>query len=346
MRAVVSDGVGRVRVAETAEPALEEDTDAIVRVTRTAICGSDLHFFHGKAPIEPGEIMGHEATGVVVGTGRSVGRFSIQDRVVVSFDVACGECWFCRRGQSQLCEEAAIFGAGAFGGGLPGAQARYMRVPKADVNLLRIPDAVDDDAALFTGDVLTTGYHAASLASAAPDEVVAVLGCGPVGFFAIQSLRALGVAAVIGIDPEPARLALAERAGAIAIDPRSRHPEIALEELTDGRGADVAIDAVGSPDAFRGALELVRRGGSVVVVGMYAGETTELQLGVAWARALNIRFSGLCPVHAVWERTMEVLAEGRLDPRPLISHRLPLEDAVEGYRLFDSKEATKVLLIP
>lgn len=346
MRAVVSDGVGRVRVADVPEPALERDTDAIVRVTRSAICGSDLHFLHGKAPIEPGESMGHEAVGVVVATGRSVKSFSTQDRVVVAFDVACGDCWFCRKGQSQLCENAAIFGAGAFGGGLPGAQAQFLRVPIADVNLLHVPDDVEDEPALFVGDVLTTGYYAASLASAGPDDVVAVLGCGPVGFSTIQSLRALGVEKVAAIEPEPERRSLAEKAGAVTIDPGARHPATALEEMSDGRGADIAIDAVGSPEAFQSAIDLIRRGGTVVVVGMYAGETSELQLGVAWARAVSIRFAGICPIHTYWGRTMEALTQGLLDPTPLISHRLPLEDAAEGYRLFDSHEATKVILTP
>jgi threonine dehydrogenase-like Zn-dependent dehydrogenase len=346
VRAVVFDAIGKVRLADVPDPSIEAPDDAIVRVTRTAICGSDLHFFHGKAPIEPGDVLGHEAVGVVEAVGEGVTRFAADDRVVVAFDIACGACWFCRRGETQLCDEFRNLGAGAFGGGLPGAQATHVRVPAADVNLLRIPDAVDDERALFVGDVLTTGFYAASIAAIEPADAVAVIGCGPVGFFCIQAALALGAGRVYAIDLEPARLELAASAGALPVHARERHPQTALADATDGRGADVVIEAVGSPTAFESAIGVVRRGGRVVVVGMYAGESTEIQLGVYWARALTLRFAGICPVHAWWERAMAEVEAGRIDPGPLISHRLPLDDAGAGYELFDRREATKVVLIP
>jgi threonine dehydrogenase-like Zn-dependent dehydrogenase len=346
VRAVVFDAVGRVRLAEVPDPALEEPADAIVRVTRTAICGSDLHFVHGKAPIDPGDVLGHEAVGVVEATGPEVTRFALGDRVVVAFNIACGRCWFCRRGETQLCEDFRNLGAGAFGGGLQGAQATHVRVPSADVNLLKIPDGIEDERALFVGDVLTSGLYAASIAAIEPTHTVAVIGCGPIGFFCIQAARVLGAGTVFGIDLEPARLELAVHAGAVPVDARARHPQTALADATDGRGADVVIEAVGSPTAFESAMGVVRRGGRVVVVGVYAGESVEVQLGVYWARALTLRFSGICPVHAWWERAMAEVEAGRMDPGPLISHRLPLEEAVMGYGLFDRREATKVVLIP
>ena len=346
MRAVVFDEVGRVRLAEVPDPSLEEPSDAVVRVTRTAICGSDLHFVHGKAPIDPGDVLGHEAVGVVEATAPDVARFSVGDRVVVAFNIACGACWFCRRGETQLCDDFRNLGAGAFGGGLQGAQATHVRVPAADVNLLRIPDTIDDERALFVGDVLTTGLYSASLAAVGRSDTVAVIGCGPVGFFCIQAARALGAGSVFGIDLEPARLELAAIAGAVPVDAHARHPQTALADATDGRGADVVIEAVGSPTAFESAMGVVRRGGRVVVVGVYAGESVEVQLGVYWARALTLRFAGICPVHAWWDRAMAEVKAGRLDPTPLISHRLPLDDAVAGYGLFDRREATKVVLIP
>jgi threonine dehydrogenase-like Zn-dependent dehydrogenase len=346
MRAVVFDEVGRVRIAEVPEPVVEQPGDAVVRVTRTAICGSDMHFFHGKAPIAPGEGLGHEAVGVVEAVGPAVTRFAPGDRAVVAFDVACGACWFCGRGQTQLCEDFANYGAGAFGGGMPGAQAERLRVPTADVNLLAVPGEVGDEAALFVGDALTTGYYAASIADAGPEDVVAVVGLGPVGYCAVQSLVALGVGRVLALDRVASRLALAEAAGATPLDAGTANPASAVAAATGGRGADVVLEAVGHPDAFETAARIVRRGGRVVVVGMYAGETVELQLGVWWARAIDLRFAGICPVHAWWERVMEALAAGLLDPMPLVSHRLPLEDAARGYELFDRREATKVLLIP
>jgi len=265
---------------------------------------------------------------------------------VVAFNIACGACWFCRRGETQLCDDFRNLGAGAFGGSLGGAQASFVRVPAADVNLLRIPDGMDDERALFVGDILTTGLYAASIAEIEPGSTVAVVGCGPVGFFCIQAARALGAGRVFAIDLEAERLELAERVGAVPIHARERHPASALAEVTDGRGADVVLEAVGTPSAFESAVGIVRRGGRVVVVGVYAGESVELQLGVYWARALTLRFSGICPVHAWWERAMDELVAGRIDPSPLISHRLSLEDAPEGYALFDRREATKVVLVP
>jgi len=333
-------------VADVPDATVEEPGDAVVRVTRTAICGSDLHFLHGKAPIDPGGILGHEAVGVVEAIGTAVTRFTVGARVVVAFDIVCGACWFCARGQTQLCDRFRSLGAGAFGGGLPGAQATFVRVPVADVNLLAIPDDVEDERALFVGDVLTTGYYAASIADISPEDTVAVVGCGPVGLSCIQAARALGASRTLGIDVEPSRLALAAAAGAVPVDANERHPATALAEVTEGRGADVVLEAVGTPEAFERAVGAVRRGGRVVVVGMYAGESVNVQLGVYWARALTVRFAGICPVHRWWERAMAEVRCGRLDPTPLISHRLPLDRASEGYALFASREATKVVLIP
>jgi threonine dehydrogenase-like Zn-dependent dehydrogenase len=346
VRAVVFEAVGAVSVREVPDPRIEEPSDATVRVTRTAICGSDLHFFHGKAPIDPGEIMGHEAAGVVEAVGEDVRRFRVGDRVVVAFDIACGDCWFCREGQTQLCEDFRNLGAGTFGGGLAGAQAERVRIPVADVNLLGIPEGLDDERALFVGDVLTTGIYAAGLAEIGPQDVVAVVGAGPVGFFCVQAARMAGASRVFALDREPGRLALAAQVGAEPVDVRDRHPATALAEVTQGRGADVVIEAVGSPSAFETAVDVVRRGGRVVVVGMYAGESVQVQLGVYWARALDLRFAGICPVHAWWERAMAAVVDGRIDPMPLISHRLRLDDAARGYDLFDRREATKVILIP
>jgi threonine dehydrogenase-like Zn-dependent dehydrogenase len=346
VRAVVFVDTGRVRVADVPDPEPLEPTDAVVRVTRSAICGSDLHFFHLKAPVAPGDVMGHEAVGVVEAVGPEVSLVAPGDRVVVSFTIACGSCWFCRRGQTQLCERSAILGAGTFGGDLPGAQAERVRVPWADVNLLPVPHDVDEERALFVGDILTTAWYAASVAGARSEDVVAVIGAGPVGILCVQALRARGVEHVIALDREPQRLILAGAAGALTVDVGTRNPQTALEAFTEGRGADVALDAVGHTNAFDSALRIVRRGGRVVIVGMYAGETVPLQLGVAWARALDLRFAGICPVHAWWREAMAEVQAGRMDPLPLVSHRLTLEDAPLGYELFDRREALKVLLAP
>jgi alcohol dehydrogenase len=346
MRAVVFQGEGRVAVRDVPEPAIVDPGDAIVRVALSAVCGSDLHFLHGKAPLDPGDVIGHEAVGVVEQVGTAVTRFRPGQRVVTAFNVACGVCWFCRNGQTQLCDDWRMLGAGLFGGELPGTQAELVRVPVADVNLLAVPDDVDDERAVFVGDVLTTAWYGASISEIRAKEVVAVIGAGPVGFLLARAALALGAGTVLSLDRLADRLALVERAGAIPVDVTARNAKTAVDEATGGRGADVAIDAVGHPDAFLSAVDVVRRGGRVTVVGVYTGERVEVQLGVWWARALDIRLGGICPVHAWWDRALGELRAGRLDPTPLVSHRLALEDAAEGYALFDSRRATKVVLRP
>src|SRR5215213_6366372 len=346
MRAVTFREPGRIGVDDVADPKLEDAGDAIVRVTLSAVCGSDLHFFHGKAPLEPGDVMGHEAVGVVERIGQDVERFAPGDRVVVAFDIACGACWFCMRGETALCEDFRNLGAGMFGGGLAGAQAERVRIPVADVNLLRIPDAVDDERALFVGDILTTAVHAVERAAIEREDTVAVVGAGPVGLLIAYATSLVAHAETIVVDVDPERLRLAASFGATPLDASAANAQVAVAARTGDRGADVVFDAVGSPAAFERSLDLVRRGGRVVVVGLYAGETIQAQLGVWWARALELRFLGICPVHAVWERAMAYVASGRLDPEPLVSHRLRLDDAPEGYELFDSRRATKVVLRP
>jgi 2-desacetyl-2-hydroxyethyl bacteriochlorophyllide A dehydrogenase len=346
MRAVVYRDVRDVEVAEVPDPELLEPSDAIVRVGTTSICGSDLHLYHGKAPLEPGDGIGHEAVGVVEAVGSAVERFARGDRVVVSFTVACGRCWFCRAGQTQLCEDYAYFGYGIFGGSLGGAQAELLRVPLADLNLLPVPDEVEDERAMFVGDALTTGAYAASLAEIGEGDTVAVVGAGPVGFFCIQAALAAGAREVLAIELDPARLQLAERAGAVAIDPSARNPQTAVAERTQGRGADVAIEAVGSVAAFERSVDLARRGGRVVVMGVFTSEVVPAQFGVWWIRALQIRLAGTTPVHTYWERAMEQVRTGRIDPLPIVSHRMTLDEAPKAYELFDSKQATKILLTP
>lgn len=345
MRAVVYRGIERVEVAEVPDPVLVEPSDAIVRVGLTAICGSDLHLYHGKAPLEPGDTIGHEAIGVVDAVGSSVKRFAPGDRVVVSFDIACGDCWFCRKGQTQLCEDFGFLGYGVFGGSLGGAQAELLRVPVADVNLLAVPDDLEDDRALFVGDALTTGVYAAALAEIHDGDIVAVVGAGPVGFFCAQAALP-SAASVLALDLDPSRLSIAERIGAIPVDVSARNAQTAVDEHTQGRGADVVIEAVGTPAAFERSVDIVRRGGTVVVMGVFTSELVQAQIGVWWVRALQIRFAGTTPVHAWWERAMAEVQAGRLDPLPIVSHRLPLGEAAHGYELFDTRQATKVLLEP
>jgi alcohol dehydrogenase len=346
VNAVVFKGVDRVAVEDVPEPAIEDPDDALVRITAAGICGSDLHFVHGKAPLSPGDTIGHEGVGVIEEVGPDVQRFRPGDRVVIAFDIVCGHCWYCRKGQTALCEDFRMIGGGAFGGSLVGAQSEKVRVPSADVNLLSIPDGMDDERALFLGDILTTGYYGTAIAGIGPEDTVAVVGAGPVGFFCVQAAQVHGAARVLALDRLEDRLALAERFGAIPINVDERSPQIAVCDLTEGRGADVAIEAVGHPSAYETTFDVVRNGGTISVVGAFVTERIQIPMGVYWARAVRVVFAGLCPVHAWWERAMEAVRTGAIDPMPLISHVLPLEDAVRGYELFDSRQATKVVLKP
>ena len=346
MKAVVFEDVDRVVVQEVPEPTIVEPRDAIVRITAAGICGSDLHFLHGKAPLTPGDTIGHEGVGVVEEVGPEVRRFRPGDRVVIAFDIVCGDCWYCQRGQTALCENFQMLGGGAFGGDLVGAQAEKVRVPSADVNLLSVPDGLTDEQALFVGDILTTGYYGTAIAGIQPEDTVAVVGAGPVGFFCIQAARVHGARQVLALDRLSDRLVLAEKVGAIPINVDERNPQIAVSDLTEGRGADIAIEAVGHPTAYETAIDVVRGGGTVSVVGVFVSERIQVPMGVYWARALRILFAGMCPIHAWWERSMEAVRVGAIDPLPIISHVLSLEEAVRGYELFDSRQATKVVLKP
>jgi threonine dehydrogenase-like Zn-dependent dehydrogenase len=346
MKAVVYEDIQKVRVDDIDEPAIEDPADAIVRVTTSAICGSDLHFFHGKAPMMPGEQLGHEGIGIVEQVGESVEGFAEGDRVVISFNVVCGECWFCKHGQTALCENYRNLGGGLATGSLGGTQAERVRVPSADVNLLKVPEGMDDERALFVGDILTTGFYGADIAGIQPGDTVAVIGAGPVGFFAAQAARLHDPAEVLVLDMQADRLQLAEKVGAVPINVSERNVQMAVADRTGGRGADVVIEAVGAVPAFESALEVVRSGGTVCVLGMYTIESVEFQLGLIWIRTLKFVMSGFCPISTYWERAMEAVADGRIDPLPIISHTLPLDEAAKGYDLFDRREATKVLLKP
>jgi 2-desacetyl-2-hydroxyethyl bacteriochlorophyllide A dehydrogenase len=346
MKAVVFEGVRSVSVREVAEPSIEDPRDAVVEITTSAICGSDLHFYDGKAPLTPGDTMGHEGVGVVREVGPDVERFRPGDRVVIAFNIACGHCWFCRQRETHLCDEFRNLGAGPFGGSLGGAQAERVRIPHADVNLLAVPPGTPDERAIFVGDVLTTGYYAAAIAGIRPEDTVAVVGAGPLGFFCAQAARVHGAGRILALDMEPDRLAVVASVGAEPIDVRAQNPQMAVAALTEDRGADVVIEAVGTTSAYQTAVDVVRRGGTVVVAGMYTGESADVSLGVYWARALRVLFSGICPVHAWWERSMQAVESGTIDPLPIISHTLPLSEAPRGYELFEARRATKVLLKP
>jgi threonine dehydrogenase-like Zn-dependent dehydrogenase len=379
MRALVYEGPYRVRVRDKPDPRIEHPDDAILRVTRAAICGSDLHLFHGLVPdTRIGSTFGHEFTGVVEEVGPSVRHVQPGDRVAVPFNISCGSCFYCSRGLYGDCEQTNPFSelaSGVFGyshttGGYDGGQAEYVRVPFADVGPMKIPDDLSDEDVLLLTDVVPTGYQAAEMGDIQERDVVAVLGCGPVGLIAARSAWLLGAAKVVAVDRIEARLRLAERwAGAETLDLREvEDPVDALKALNAGRGPDVVIDAVGleasgsalqtllgrklktmpgSTIALEWAIHAVRKGGTVSIVGVYGPPVNPVPIGVAMNKGLTFRMAQ-ANVKRYMPHLLEHQRMGRLDARGLITHRFPLEHAAKAYELFDAKDdgCVKCVLLP
>jgi 2-desacetyl-2-hydroxyethyl bacteriochlorophyllide A dehydrogenase len=342
MRAVTFQAPGEVRVEEKPDPELTAPDEAVVRVEATGVCGSDLHLYHGRIQIEQGFTLGHEYVGTVVAAGEGVSTVSEGDRVLGAFLTACGKCFFCRRGAFHKCDSGRVFGHGATLGSLQGAQAELLLVPGADLTLRRVPDGLSDDVALFAGDVMGTGYHAVEALDLEPGGSVAVLGLGPVGLCAVQVAKAAGAAEVIGVDSVEERLRMAEAFGATPVHLTEEDVRGAVKQATEGRGVDGAIDAVGHPDALDMACRLARKAGTVAAIGVYS-ERVEVHMGIVWIKSLTLR-SGQANVIGHLDPVLERLAAGDLDPAPLVTHHMALDEAAEAYRIYDSHEALKIVL--
>ncbi len=344
MRAVTFQAPGEVRVDERPDPELLAPDDVIVRVEASGICGSDLHIYHGRVQIEPGFIIGHEYVGEVVAAGDEVTEVSVGDRVLGTYGTACGKCFFCKRGEFHKCDEARVFGHGETLGSLQGAQAELVLVPHANLALRQIPEGLSDDVALFAGDVMGTAYHAIDSRPLAKGETAAILGLGPVGLCAVQAARAAGASEVIAIDSVEDRLKMAESFGATPVHLTEDDPRGKVKELTEGRGVDLAVDAVGHPEALDLACRLARKAGTVSATGVYA-ERIELHMGIVWIKALTLH-SGHANVIGHLDRVVEQLSNGVLDPSPLVTHHMKLDEAPEAYRAYDNREALKIVLSP
>jgi 2-desacetyl-2-hydroxyethyl bacteriochlorophyllide A dehydrogenase len=344
MKAVTYQDVREVRVEERPEPELRSADEAVVAISASGICGSDLHIYHGRVKIEPGFTIGHEFVGEVLDTGADVTRVAPGDRVLGCFHSACGTCFFCMRGAYQKCERARLFGHGAAMGDLQGTQAERTLVPMANMTLRKVPDTVADEVALFAGDVMGTAYHAIQEGGVRPGDSVAVLGLGPVGLCAVQVALAAGARSVFAIDSVDARLEVARAFGATPVHLSEQRPREVIRGATEGRGVDAAIDAVGHPDALDLAIRLARNAGTVVAIGVYA-EPAHVHMGLVWIKALTLK-SGQANVIGHVDRVLGMLAAGSLDPTPLVTHHVPLEDAPEAYRVYDRREALKIVLTP
>jgi threonine dehydrogenase-like Zn-dependent dehydrogenase len=377
-----------VRVENVPDPRILNRRDAIVKITTTAICGSDLHLYNGFMPtMEKGDILGHEFMGEVVETGPEVHNLKQGDRVVVAFPISCGNCFFCRKELFSLCENSnpnawmaqKIFGhspAGLYGythmlGGFAGGQAEYVRVPFADTGTIKIPDGLEDEQVLFLSDIFPTGYMGAENCNIQAGDTVAVWGCGPVGQFAIRSAFLLGAERVFAIDRFPKRLRMAEDGGAEAINYEEADVYDTLMQHTGGLGPDSCIDAVGleahapgvlgaydrvkqavmlesdRPYVFRQAILACRKGGTVSVPGVYGGFDDKIPLGALMNKGLTLKI-GQTHVQHYMRPLLERIQNGEIDPSFVITHRMRLEDAPEGYEIFLNKsdDCVKVVLKP
>jgi threonine dehydrogenase-like Zn-dependent dehydrogenase len=390
MRALTWHGKHDVRVDTVPDPRIVNPRDAIIKITSTAICGSDLHLYDHTIPtMKAGDVLGHEFMGEVVEVGRGNTRLKIGQRVVVPFVIACGQCYFCQQQQFAACDNSNpaetadmsefLYGypmTGAFGyshltGGYAGGQAEYVRVPYSDVGPIVIPDGIEDEKVLFLSDILPTGWMAADNCEIKPTDTVAVWGCGPVGLFAVQSAFALGAHRVIAIDRYPHRLNLAKSLGAEVINFEEVDVREALVEMTGGIGPDACIDAVGMEshgvtadsvlDKVKAAVKLVtdrshglrqvivacRKGGRISIPGVYGGVTDKFPIGALMEKGLSVK-SGQTHVQKYMPQLLKLIMDGKLDTTFLISHRMGLEAAPAGYKMFKERqnEVTKVVLKP
>jgi threonine dehydrogenase-like Zn-dependent dehydrogenase len=372
-------GPKNVKAIKKAEPRIEHPGDIVLRVTRSAICGSDLHMYHGFVPdTRVGTTFGHEFTGVVEEVGPDVRKLRRGDRVAVPFNISCGQCFFCERQLYGNCENtnpSATVASGIFGyshttGGYDGGQAEYVRVPCADVGPMKIPDDMTDEDVLFLTDIFPTGYQAAEMGSIQEGDTVIVFGCGPVGLMAMKSCWLMGAGRVIAVDHLEYRLDFARRWAGVEIVNFKEVDDIVLhlKKMTDGRGADVCIDAVGleavgsagytltgkilklqagAPTALDCAIDTVRKAGHVSIVGVYGPPYNTFPIGTAMNKGLTLRMNQ-AHVKRYMPHLLDHIRSGRVNPKEIITHRVPLEHVDDAYDMFARKKdgCIKTILIP
>jgi alcohol dehydrogenase len=346
MKALVYEGPGRKALVERPKPQIQAPTDAVVRVTKTTICGTDLHILKGDVPTcRPGTILGHEGVGVVESVGPAVRKFRPGDKVLMSCITACGACDYCRRGMYSHCRD----GGWILGHRIDGTQADYVRIPHADHSLHRIPPGLDEEALVMLSDIFPTGFECGALNGEVerPNANVAIVGAGPIGLATLLTAKLFAPARVIMIDPNPNRLAVARDLGATHTLSGAA-PEIvtAVMKLTDGKGADSVIEAVGTPAAFELCEELVAPGGVIANIGVH-GEKADLHLERLWSHNITIRTRLVDTVTT--DRLINAVADKKLDPLQLITHRFPLERVMDAYDTFAraaDTHALKVILAP
>ncbi|MDF2615148.1 MAG: glutathione-dependent formaldehyde dehydrogenase [Clostridia bacterium] len=376
MKAITYQGMKNVEVKSVADPKIEKDDDIILKVTSTAICGSDLHLIHGMIPNMPHDyIIGHEAMGIVQEAGKEVRKVKKGDRVIIPFPISCGHCWYCEHELWSQCdnsnengEAGAIFGYSKTYGGYDGGQAEYLRVPYANVGPMLIPEELTDEQALFLTDILPTSYWGAENGGVKLGDTVVVLGCGPVGLLAQKWAAYMGAKRIIAVDYIGYRLKHAAVYNDVEVLNFEEYDNVGehIKEITGG-GADVVIDCVGmdgkmsgiervetllklqggSKSAIEIAAQAVRKGGTVSMVGVYGARYNMFPLGDFFARNITLKM-GQCPVHSYVPTILELIKENKIDPTDIITHKLPLDKGEYAYEIFDAKkdDCIKVILKP
>ncbi len=335
-----------MRVSQIPAPSLEDPRDALVRVHKAAICGSDLHAIQGReSGLDVGTVLGHEVYGEVLELGSDVACFKTGDRVVVPFTTSCGQCPPCQAGLTARCEEGQLFGWRSRGIGLQGAQAEILRVPLADSTLVPVPAAANGACALLAGDVLSTGMFCALQAGASPNRDLAVVGAGPVGLMCTVSALHLGARRVFVLDSLPERLALATDLGGTALSIVDGQAQRSLMEQTEGRGVHSVCECVGSPEASRLSLDLVAAGGTLAAVGVHTEPHFAFSPGEVYDKNLTYR-AGRCPARAMMDSTLPLALSNTWPLEDVFTHRVPLEFGPDAYRLFGERRdgCIKVLL--
>ena len=345
MKAVILEGKRDIKVGDFPDPVLTGPDGVVVRVERSAICGSDLHFYHGALDV-PGVRLGHEFIGSVIETGSDVRTLQKGDRVLVSGVIGCGRCTACLARDPVVCRNGGtkVFGASLE---LPGGQAEAVAVPAADTTTLKIPEEITDEQAVLLTDILPTGYLGAQMAEIRPGSTVAVFGCGPVGLMTLHCVSLFGPGRVLAIDMLPERRARAEALGAEPIDPSDGGSVGQIMDRTGGRGADCVIEAIGADQTIIDSLLSAAPGGNVSIVGVSLNLALPIPFPLILYKRLTVR-AALASIPTTWEALVPLVASGKITPDDVFTHKLGLSEAAEAYRMFDAREdgIGKVLLDP
>lgn len=348
MQALTFGGIETIHLLSVPDPVILHSTDAIVQITMAGICGSDLHVYHGRETgLDDGTVMGHEFVGIVIEKGSDVKKLHKGTRVLSPFTTSCGDCYYCNIGLTCRCEKGNLFGWVQQGSGLQGAQAQYIRVPMADSTLIALSNDLSEEKGLLLGDIFSTGYFCADNISIRSKGVYVVIGCGPVGLMTIVAAKHLGTEKLFAIDHVPVRLQKAKEFGAIPLDPSQLNVKEIILESTNGRGADGVMEVVGSPDALRMAIDLLRPGGTISSVGVHTAENFSFSPVEAYDKNLVYKI-GRCPAHFYAEKLIRENVVQQLSIENIISHRFALSEGSNAYHIFDKKKdnCIKPILLP